>query len=385
MPEHNVVYVGIVRYQIVSFSSERGTEYAVADSDGQLVVPVCRFLKSLRNRGRTANTQRAYAQALCIFWRYLEDSERDFRDVDFPALIGFLGWLQEPEVMPLHNEKYKRRSASTVNAYVAGVVTFYRYLHQIGETSLDLDQSVYSPMDGANPKYRRFLEHLDNKDPLVRSNLHVKSKRRKLDVLTANEVAAVFQSAQNSRDKLLIYLLFISGLRIGEALALQHDDLVFDHGNGHRILVRDHGNLNNHRQLKTGERTVFVNQRLMDLYDDYVFENDVTCGAEDGALFVKLQGIHKGAALTYGDVAGIFRRLSARSAIRVTPHLLRHTHATIFYAKTRNAKQLQERLGHADVQTTLNQYVHPTNEDIISDWNNAVGAFQLKDLTWEWN
>ena len=56
---------------------------------------------------------------------------------------------------------------------------------------------------------------------------------------------------------------------------------------------------------------------------------------------------------------------------------LRHTHATMYYAKTRNAKGLQERLGHSDIQTTLNAYVHPTAEDILTDWKKASESFDL--------
>jgi len=374
-----------MRYEVVTITSDKGTEYGVADASGHLVIPVCRFLKSLRNRGRSANTQRSYAYSLCLYFRFLDDVNLNFRDVNFSALISFLGWLQTPEVVSLHAPAPKHRSETTVNAYTAGVLTFYRYLQQVGELGVDLDHNVYAPMENAHPKYKRFLEHLDNKNPLVKSNLHVKEKRRKVEVLTPQQVAAVFQNTQNSRDRLLVYLLFISGLRIGEALALQHGDLIFDHSNGHRIQVVERENPDNQRQLKTGERDVYVNQRLMDLYDDYVFDSDLISSNDKDPLFIKLQGQSKGTPLTYGDVAGIFRRLSTRSSLRVTPHLLRHTHATIFYAKTRNAKQLQERLGHADVQTTLNKYVHPTNEEIITDWKNAVEAFQLKELAWEWN
>ena len=44
-------------------------------------------------------------------------------------------------------------------------------------------------------------------------------------------------------------------------------------------------------------------------------------------------------------------------------HSLRHTHATMLIAAGANIKDVQERLGHADIETTMNKYVHNT-EDI---------------------
>ena len=41
---------------------------------------------------------------------------------------------------------------------------------------------------------------------------------------------------------------------------------------------------------------------------------------------------------------------------------LRHTFATDFYDKTHDVKNLSEILGHADIKTTLNRYVHPDAE-----------------------
>ena len=48
--------------------------------------------------------------------------------------------------------------------------------------------------------------------------------------------------------------------------------------------------------------------------------------------------------------------------------MLRHTHATIYYQETKDIKQVQERLGHAQIQTTMNLYLHPSDEDIRKDW-----------------
>ncbi len=48
-----------------------------------------------------------------------------------------------------------------------------------------------------------------------------------------------------------------------------------------------------------------------------------------------------------------------------------------FYNETKDIKQVQERLGHSNIQTTINLYVHPTEEDIREDWNKVKHQFQV--------
>ena len=38
---------------------------------------------------------------------------------------------------------------------------------------------------------------------------------------------------------------------------------------------------------------------------------------------------------------------------------------------------VQERLGHAQIQTTINLYVHPSEDDIRKDWEKASHAFEI--------
>ncbi|ELH1912086.1 tyrosine-type recombinase/integrase, partial [Staphylococcus pseudintermedius] len=47
------------------------------------------------------------------------------------------------------------------------------------------------------------------------------------------------------------------------------------------------------------------------------------------------------------------------------------------YNETKDIKQVQERLGHSNIQTTINLYVHPTEEDIREDWNKVKHQFQV--------
>jgi len=67
---------------------------------------------------------------------------------------------------------------------------------------------------------------------------------------------------------------------------------------------------------------------------------------------------YKGDQMTEEQVSGLFRRLSDRVEFKVSAHMLRHTMATEM-AKTGQIKTLQQILGHSDISTTMNFYVHP--------------------------
>lgn len=71
-----------------------------------------------------------------------------------------------------------------------------------------------------------------------------------------------------------------------------------------------------------------------------------------------------GNPLTYKTVDSLFRRLSKKTGIKVNPHLLRHSHATELIRSGMEMSYVQKRLGHSDIQTTVNTYVHLTDEDL---------------------
>lgn len=180
-------------------------------------------------------------------------------------------------------------------------------------------------------------------------------------------------ATSNIRDTFLIQSLFETGMRIGELLSLFLEDFKFEHGKGHQIHLTDRGELANGAKLKTDERKIFVSQNLIDLYeviDELEFNTNF--------VFIKLRGKNKGKPMNYGDVEVLFKRLRKKTGIKVHPHLFRHTHATMYYQKTKDIKQVQERLGHAQIQTTINLYIHPSDEEIRKDWEKAQSTFQIQ-------
>ncbi|EOO34388.1 MULTISPECIES: tyrosine-type recombinase/integrase [Bacillus cereus group] len=362
---------------------EESKKYMLVDERGIPIVPVVKYLKYLDSTGKSRNTQKTYCFALKQYFVYLRETEKDYKDIKLEDLADFVGWLRHPYTslnVTSFSPVKSKKTEKTVNLTVTVVTNFYDYLYRNEELAKDMNEKLMRQIyTGGRTRYKSFLHHINKNKPSIRNVLKVKEPRKKLQVLTKEQVQQTFTATTNIRDAFLIQLLFETGLRIGEALSLFLEDFIFDHRNGHRIRLMDRGELENGAKLKTGEREIFVSQHLMDLYDDYLYEIIDELDIKTNFVFVKLCGRNVGRPMNYSDVESLFKRLRKKTKINIHPHLLRHTHATIYYQETKDIKQVQERLGHAQIQTTMNLYLHPSEEDIRKDWEKAQDAFKIDE------
>lgn len=171
--------------------------------------------------------------------------------------------------------------------------------------------------------------------------------------LTKEEVKTVYMSATNIRDKFLIKLLFETGMRIEEALSLLLEDIIYDHRKGHRIKIVNRGVLSNETKKRTLEREIYISQELIDLFDDYAYDILDELEIDNKFVFVKLKGENEGKPLDYHDVNTMFKRLVEKTGIDVNSEILRRTNAIFFYNATKDIEYLQERLGHLNIESTI--------------------------------
>lgn len=361
---------------------ENKKRYMLLDKNGLPVVPVAKYLKYLDSTGKSSNTQKSYCYDLKHFFDFLGQIDKDYREVSINDLSNFVGWLRNPysdnKVISLKPVK-PHKAESTINHVITVVSNFYDYLHRTEEIESNMIEKLMKQIyAGGNRRYKDFLHHVNKDNPVNKNILKLKESRRRPKVLTKEQVEQVYASTTNIRDKLLIKLLFETGLRIGEALSLFIEDLIYDHKKGHRIKLVDRGELPNGAKLKTGEREIYISQELMDLFDDYAYEILDELEIDSNFLFIKLRGVNTGKPMEYADVSDLFKRIRKKTGItELRPHLFRHTHATIYYQKTKDIKQVQERLGHSQIQTTMNMYLHPSDEDKRKDWEKAQDAFKI--------
>ncbi|MEY8348601.1 tyrosine-type recombinase/integrase [Bacillus cereus] len=369
--------------RVEEISVDNRKVYLLLDTNGLPVESVAKYMKYLHNRESSSNTLKTYCTALKFYFTYLEQTGINYQQVNFHLLSNFVAWLRNPyesnKVVP-HKKAKAKRSERTVNIYLTAVTSFYDYLYRNDLVDSDIVEKLMKKMfvgAGGNG-YKGFLHHVNEGKPLSKNILKLDVPRERVKVFTKEQVDGIYQSTTNIRDRFLVRLLFESGLRIGEVLSLFLEDLQFDaKQRKHKIQLTDRGELPNGGKLKTGERKLDISQGLMDLYDDYLYEVLDEYNPDHNFVFVKIWAKNAGTPLTYSDVYSTFKEIERKTGIHITPHMFRHTHGTIYYLQTKNIKMVQERLGHTQIQTTINLYVHPSEDDIRKDWEKASHAFEI--------
>jgi integrase len=171
-----------------------------------------------------------------------------------------------------------------------------------------------------------------------------------------------------------------TGLRLGEALGLQHRDWHTGCGDTPFIEVIDREHPHGVR-AKSGYRRLYVSDELDRLYGEYVWrlcEAGADLAVDDfdaSYVFVNLDREPRFAPWRPETVYDLVERLRRQLAGQVprtwTPHWMRHSHATALLLSGVPVHVVSRRLGHADVQTTLNTYAHVTEDAemrAVADW-----------------
>jgi integrase/recombinase XerD len=156
-----------------------------------------------------------------------------------------------------------------------------------------------------------------------------------------------------------VSLLYESGMRIGQVLGLRHADIRSYDG---EIEVIPRANSNGALAKSRSPYTVHVSKELMELYADYLVHEYQE--ATHDYVFVSWWSGRIGAPMTYSTVIDLFRKLSARTGLHATPHMFRYTHATALLRAGWDPAYVQRRLGHAQIQTTVNTYAHLSSGDL---------------------
>ena len=121
----------------------------------------------------------------------------------------------------------------------------------------------------------------------------------------------------------------------------------------------------------------------MDLMNDFMkyISEYHTDEADTNFVFIKLTGPNKNRPMHYQNVVSLFKRLRLKSKIAVTPHMLRHSSLTELRKAGWKAENLRIRAGHKNFQTTLQMYIHPSDEDLREDWKKVEDNMKLRDKT----
>lgn len=266
-------------------------------SNGELVEI---YLSHLEARNRSPRTVQYFRSILGLYLKFLGGrhvSEATTYDVD-----AFLAWL-------------RRRGWSPDSLYTAAVAV------------------------------KRFMEYLGLSGNLEGFELP-KRRKRLPRFLEPWEVDALVEAADSERDRLIIRLLYTTGLRVSELVGLRKDDVNLEERS---LRVMGKGGK---------ERLVYFPASLV----DQLRRQMETPGPW---LFPSRRGGH----IHYTTVERAIRRAARRAGIekKVTPHVLRHSFATRSLEAGMDIREIQELLGHANLNTTQ-VYAHVSRRRLKRDY-----------------
>ncbi|GAA6619758.1 tyrosine-type recombinase/integrase [Scytonema sp. NUACC26] len=353
-------------------NSDRVT-WTVLGDDYLPIRPVEQFISYLESIERSPNTIRAYAYHLKLFWEFLRDNCLEWTQIQISDLAEFIAYLRYPQPgIATLREQQSLRTEATVNAIVTSVFMLYDYQERLG---IVRGIPIYTEQMQPGRRYKSFLHHINKSKPIRTKLIKLKEPRRKPKTLTQEQVQELIAACDRARDKFLVALLYESGMRIGQALGLRHEDIK-SWDNIIRIVPRTDNS--NGARAKTKEiYDIHISKELMSYYTEYLLREFDEC--ESDYVFVNLWDGVIGQPMKYNAVADLFRRLSAKAGFKVHCHMLRHTHATELIRSGWDAAHIQKRLGHAQVQTVLNTYTHLEDEDMKEAYKDYLEKRDNKD------
>ena len=185
-----------------------------------------------------------------------------------------------------------------------------------------------------------FFSWLEDEDYIVKSPArrihHVKAPQLVKEVLTDEDLETLRDGCECERDLAIVDILTSTGMRIGELVRLDRNDLNLHE---RECIVLGKGNK---------QRPVYFDARTKLHLKNYLASRTDS----NPALFVSLRGKHK--RMTIGGIESRLRQLGKRLFLqRIHPHKFRRTLATSAIDKGMPIEQVQKLLGHARIDTTM--------------------------------
>jgi integrase len=393
-----------VAYALAVSPAGGSRTWTVLDSAYRTVLPVEDWLEAHRHLW-SPNTVRGYATALAQWWTFLEQrGEADrWREVGVPAVSGFLSWLRNGRTVE-HAIAVagEAPSAQTLEARLAALISFYRWQEAVFE--VPVARRLLRGVPRRRPA-RGLLAHLDARSAPGPSSL-VRVRRpgghQRPPVLLPQQIQAILDGCAvydtgtgrwvgNLRDRLLFAVLAETGMRLGELLGMWISDFVMGRGGTPYVeVVPRENNPNGARVKMMRPRRVYVGADLERLFADYL--THLACRAAEGGiavtaecpLWVNLDRPPLLAALREGTVRDKTETLRRKGIGPPgwTPHWFRHSHATTLLLAGTPEWVVARRLGHAQVQTTLDLYGWVREDEALraaANWASHASSWRLID------
>ncbi len=272
-----------------------------------------KFLDFLRyERNASPHTIASYRRDLVQLQSYLDKRKIALKALDNITLRGFLSSLFQ-----------RGNKKSTVARKLASTRSFLQFCLQKGWLEDNPARVVATPKQGKN----------------VPSFLSEEEMTHFLDLPTKPKKALDY------RDKALLELLYATGIRVGELVGMNVEDVNFN-----QRLIRVRGKGKKERLLPFGRKAA------VSLRDYLSWRKLINQGRiEEEALFLNFRGRR----LSSRSVERIVDKYLQRAALcrKISPHSLRHSFASHLLSRGADLRVIQELLGHESLATTQ-KYTH---------------------------
>ncbi|MEX0981137.1 MAG: site-specific tyrosine recombinase/integron integrase [Bacteroidales bacterium] len=279
-------------------SPQRQKEVTVLSEEE--IVLLQKFERELNFRNRSKRTETSYLDYTKRFIRYFQG--RNFQEISNLEIQEYLN-----DIILRMGYSY-----STLNIHISAIRSFY------------------------NLVYRVRLENIDIPRP--------KAAKELPKVLSMEELQRMIERSMNNKHKLIITLLYSTGMRRAEILSVKVTDIDMESGT-----IRIHGKGNK-------ERTAYISKNLHKLLREYLKGYTPIDYLLEGQTGQQYSGT---------SIEKVIKKSATRAGItkRVTPHMLRHSFATHLITKGAALPYVQKLLGHSNVKTTM-IYTHIADNDL---------------------
>ena len=267
--------------------------------------------------GKSSNTIRSYRRDILQFMEYIDEYEeiRTFEDVEMLTIRSFIAYLNSDERLK-KKKNAKVVSKRSINRKISTLRTFFKYLQE--KKVIQTNKVMYVNM----PKFEKELPNVLSKDDL--------NKMR--SVINTEKITGI-------RDRLIIELLYSSGIRASELINL--NEYVIDF-NEREMRIVGKGDK---------ERITFFSRNAKKWLEKYIEEKKKEYKNYSKEILITNS---KGKKLTTRSLRRLISNHATEAGLQkeVTPHVFRHSFATELLNNGVDIRYLQELLGHSSISTT---------------------------------